>query len=418
VGRLLETGDAWSTVGRFLIDSVSTEGRVLLIKQVLARARRGEDSRWSGCLLGTMRSLGANKQAVLGKLIEQLSLEDAIFALGKAPFDDETWALIDAMGLDARALYWRTVTPFSWHHDDANLGTVVERLLEFDRPIAAFNAVTFKYERLEGAMLARLMRAIVKAPAEAEDAQINAGRVGDAMDALQISGALSVAELAQLEYAFLDALTHTRHGIPNLERQIGAAPADFVHLVSLLFRRDDKSEDYPELPIPDGVDRKMLGQKVFRTLEHLKRTPGTREDGVVDSAMLLNWLVDARERFKLAGRSEIGDSQIGQLLGRTGIGSDGIWPNAAVRDALEACGSERMLRGMRIGLSNSRGAVWRGEGGGQERTLAEKYRGYARQLGAKYPVTARMLEGIAESYDGQAEWHDTDEAVRKRLSRR
>ena len=98
--------------------------------------------------------------------------------------------------------------------------------------------------------------------------------------------------------------------------------------------------------------------------------------------------------------------------------SDGIWPHEAVRDALEASGSDRMMRGMVIGLHNNRGAVWRGPGGTQERVLAEKYRGFAQRLQASHPVTARLLEYIGESYDGQAEWHDTDEAVRKRLQRR
>src|SRR3546814_10470758 len=77
-----------------------------------------------------------------------------------------------------------------------------------------------------------------------------------------------------------------------------------------------------------------------------------------------------------------------------------------------------MIRGMEIGLHNSRGATWRGPGGGQERNLASKYRAFSRQMQVDYPITSRMLEQVAQSYDGQAEWHDTDEAVRKRLRRR
>lgn len=77
-----------------------------------------------------------------------------------------------------------------------------------------------------------------------------------------------------------------------------------------------------------------------------------------------------------------------------------------------------MIDGMEIGLHNSRGVMWRGPGGRQERNLASKYRAFSRQLQADYPVTARMLERVAQMYDGQAEWHDTDEAVRERLQRR
>ena len=176
--------------------------------------------------------------------------------------------------------------------------------------------------------------------------------------------------------------------------------------------------DPPELRIPEGRDKQAIGSNVYRVLDKIERTPGTQDDGTVDSSALLAWLVDVRERLRLVGRADVGDSQIGQLLGRTGPGADGIWPNEAVRDALEACGSDRMIRGMEIGLHNNRGATWRGPGGGQERNLASKYRAFSRQLQIDYPVTSRMLEHVAQMYDGQAEWHDTDEAVRKRLRRR
>jgi len=73
---------------------------------------------------------------------------------------------------------------------------------------------------------------------------------------------------------------------------------------------------------------------------------------------------------------------------------------------------------MGIGLFNNRSAMWRGTGGEHERNLESKYRASSRQLQADHPVTARMLDHVAETYDGQAEWHDTDEAVRRRLTRR
>src|SRR3546814_8014827 len=88
--------------------------------------------------------------------------------------------------------------------------------------------------------------------------------------------------LAQYEYLFINALTHSRHGIPNLELRIEEAPADFVQLVSLLYRRVDSGEDPPELRIPEGRDMPAIGSNVYRVLDKLKRTPGTQDDGPVD----------------------------------------------------------------------------------------------------------------------------------------
>src|SRR3546814_9933347 len=84
--------------------------------------------------------------------------------------------------------------------------------------------------------------------------------------------------LAQYEYLFINALTHSRHGIPNLELRIEEAPADFVQLVSLLYRRDDSGEDPPELRIPEGRDMQAIGSNVYRVLDKPKRTPGTQDE--------------------------------------------------------------------------------------------------------------------------------------------
>src|SRR3546814_20484854 len=76
------------------------------------------------------------------------------------------------------------------------------------------------------------------------------------------------------------------------------------------------SSDLPELRIPEGRDMQAIGSNVYRVLDKLKRTPGTQDDGTVDSTALLAWLVDVRERLRLVGRSNVGDSQLGPLLGR------------------------------------------------------------------------------------------------------
>ena len=338
--------------------------------------------------------------------------------LKAAPFDARSWNLLGALKPDLEVTYWREITPFGWRLSDSDLNQSVGRLLDVDRPIAAFNAVSHDYERIERAVLARLMKALTQPAADQEaDVQLDARAISDALDALDASGAASLGELAQYEYLFINALSHSRHGIPNLERQIEKSPGDFVQLVSLVFRRDDGGEDPPELQLPADREVKAIAQNAYRALDRMKRTPGARTDGSVDSSALLAWLVDVRSRFRAVGRSAVGDSQIGQLLGRTPVGGDGIWPNEAVRDALEACHSDRMLRGMEIGLFNSRGATWRGPGGAPERELADRYRGFARQLQQGFPVTARFLDQVAQGFDQDATWHDTDEAVRKRLRR-
>jgi hypothetical protein len=62
-----------------------------------------------------------------------------------------------------------------------------------------------------------------------------------------------------------------------------------------------------------------------------------------------------------------------------------------------------------------RSTGWHGEGGDEERTLAESYRTWSRQLANRYPFISRMLNDMTRMYDHDASWHDTDSKVRRRL---
>jgi hypothetical protein len=112
------------------------------------------------------------------------------------------------------------------------------------------------------------------------------------------------------------------------------------------------------------------------------------------------------------GRAEIGDQMIGQLLANAPADEDGTWPSRPVREAMEWMSSDEVGRGFHVATRNARGAHWRGEGGEQERELSAKYRGSARKVAYEFPYVSTVLESIAESYDREANWEDTDAKVR------
>ena len=86
---------------------------------------------------------------------------------------------------------------------------------------------------------------------------------------------------------------------------------------------------------------------------------------------------------------------------------------------MERVGSKDIASGFAIGTFNARGVVGRaiGEGGRQERELAEKYRSRARQRAPHYPFVGGILEGIADDYDRQAIREDADAQIEQRLGR-
>jgi hypothetical protein len=84
---------------------------------------------------------------------------------------------------------------------------------------------------------------------------------------------------------------------------------------------------------------------------------------------------------------------------------------------METAASEHICIGFNAGTHNSRGVVWRGEGGDQERELAAKYRAWAERAAIDYPFVSTVLENIASSYDRQADREDSEARVTKRLRR-
>ncbi len=83
---------------------------------------------------------------------------------------------------------------------------------------------------------------------------------------------------------------------------------------------------------------------------------------------------------------------------------------------MEGIASPEIGRGFDIGVHNSRGAHWRGEGGAQERELAAKYRAWAERLHFDYPYVGAVIEGIAKSYEHEAGWQDSKAKITRNFA--
>ena len=85
---------------------------------------------------------------------------------------------------------------------------------------------------------------------------------------------------------------------------------------------------------------------------------------------------------------------------------------------MERVGSRDIASGFTIGTFNSRGVVGReiGEGGRQERQLAEKFQSWARQRSPHYPFVGGILEGMADDYNRQALREDDEAQIEQRLA--
>jgi hypothetical protein len=418
IQALLSKSGAASTVGWHLAEGVIASAEAAsFLEQCLKVEDPDLTGKFDEAIRGFLLKLDAGDRSdVTRELAKELPPSLVCRLLKRSPFQNETWAYVNAHGEAIREQYWREVIPDWLRKDSPDLNEAVDRLLDAKRPRAAFFAVHFALAELETSRLKRLLQEVGTCDAEAQETyQVDGHHLSEAFDILQKRSGVAEHEMARLEFLFLSALEHQSHGIPNLEKQVGKSPALFVQFLALTFRRRDGGEDPPEWRVEDTEKASALAMGAYRLLENIKRIPGTDDNGKIDDKALRAWVKEAQTLCAQHGRAEIGDQKIGEILSESKTGTDGIWPCEEVRKVLEECGTSEVEKGFQIGVYNSRGVHARGEGGGQERALAEKYRNWSRQLAFEYPYVARVLEGIALEYDREAAREDSESAVRRRL---
>lgn len=415
VSALLEDSKAPGVVGYFAGLSAAGERDVIKILRACLATEADRAAQFDAFMAGCIQSLAPDRRApVLEAVVREVGPEYVVRLFRCAPIGEQTWRLLDQQGHEIHDRYWREVYP-QWHRlSEAEVTELIDRLLEAQRPRAAFNAVHMNWQKVETSRLKRLLAAVAGSKTEPAVSLV-AYNISNALDELGKRAGVTKEEMAALEFAFIRALDHSQHGIPNLEQQLTESPALFVQAVALAYKRSDNGQDPTEWQVDDKEHRYAAATAAHHLLDQLHRVPGTKSDGKVDTESLRQWVAEARRLCAEHGRADTGDQLIGQLLSKAPSDADGLWPCQAVCEVMESVAAEHIGAGFHIGVVNARSAYTRGPGGDQERELAAKYRNRAEQVAHEYPYLSSVVAGIARFYDRHAELEDADAAVNKRL---
>jgi hypothetical protein len=421
--RLCEGGNGSYAVGRFLVHVISTDEAADFVDHTFKQAQLPSSSA-DRCVSGILDGLDDNaKDDLVDKLLRRFSTlatsgeNKKLRLLLNAPFRRRTWLHVNALQKELSERYWKEVYPQWAKYDRDEYHELITRLLEVNRPRAAFSVIHMNPEEVEPTVLLRLMTEVATNNAEPHGHYMfQSYDIARALKALDRSAAVSDEQMAQLEFFYLSALTDDQYGIPHLEAQLSQSPAMFMQAIGLCYKRSDDGEDPPEWR-PAGIDgvESSVANQAYRLLKKARRIPGTQADRTIKIDDLKSWISEITSLCKKYAREKVGEHVVGEFLARCAAGEDGIWPCEPVRQAIEELGTEEILEGMIIGAVNSRGAVWHGEGGHEERQMAAKYRLWARQTALEYPVTSRLLEQVAAHYDHDARWHDNRADLRRRV---
>ena len=324
------------------------------------------------------------------------------------PFDGTTWDLVEAEEPEVRRLYWIQVGIYGrlsselrdraaqemFTHGQFSTAIQLLALYSHDKNVAAPS----------GEFVATLLEEALNCenPATATNWGALTHDVSLLLDIVADSDGMDEPRVAKLEWSFLPLLRH-RHAPRVLHKAMATDPAFFVEILSLAY----KASDEPSREIDDNL--KLRATLAHGLLSDQNWLPGRHVDNTFDGDNLVAWVNDVRRLAVDAKRERVTDRYVGQILARGPIDPDGSWPHQSIRELLEELACEKVESGIETGIFNNRGVVRReiGEGGGQERDIAERYRGYARQLADEWPRTSRLMKRIADSYGSDARRVDT-----------
>jgi len=422
--ELAEMGNAASTIGWLMAEKLLPEKDIPgFLLAALPPASESQSWTKKNLIIGALSAVHDEKKRVsmLKKAKKELSEADFVRLLLLAPFRRSTWQIVDELDEQHGQTYWNDVHP-NWIHDaDDENNEAVERLLAAQRPRAAFACVHVRLEAIGPELLFRLMSEMVK---EGKDQpghyQLNRYYIEEAFALMDKSPVLTLEQKASLEFTYIDALSkpwsrREGYGIPNLEKYVEAHPELFVQAIVWTYMRRGEGEDPPEWKVaPEQVQH--FAERGYKLLQGLNGIPGHDDLGELQADKLAAWIKTVRDACAELGRLDIADVCLGNLLAGAPVGNDGVWPCEPVRQVMEDVRSKKMMRGARTGLYNSRGSIWRGEGGDQERELAEKYRAWANELRYSHPfVASELLMEMVKTYENEADHEDMEAGIRRRL---
>ncbi|MEM6610212.1 MAG: HigA family addiction module antitoxin [Pseudomonadota bacterium] len=410
---LARSGDGAHVVGNTLAEILTSKATQLeFVKEIVF----GHDFLLSlqiqSLVSGFLFKLGTEKAIeLIEELRSSLNNKQLVKLLCLCRFDGKVWDAVAASDEEVSDEYWQTVQANWSRQSEKELRLGVSKLLEYGRSLSALHFIHLDLKSVSSEQLYDVLKSLPNGrETDRAATTIDKYTIEKAFELLNTRGSVSQDRMAALEFVYLEVFKYDKGNIPNLQAEVNENPALLCDAISLAYK---SKKDMDEVELTE--ERKKAAKNAHTFISALSAVPGVDEKGRISSEKLKDWILEARRLGDRSGHRNMVDYQIGELLAHAPDGDDEVWPCEPVREVINDLYSEDMEQGISIGRYNARGATWRGEGGAQERAIAKQYDTWAKACELEFPRTASVLRGMAGKYNKDAEWHDNEAMIRRRM---
>lgn len=316
------------------------------------------------------------------------------------PFNKETWnRASEWLNCDEKK-YWEKVV-IRPHQTNENLEDAIEKLLQYERPIAAINCLAkIKYDNKK-INNQQCIKALLNAISSKENLNKSLDQyyIIELIKYLQSSNHINENDLFNIEWAYLSLIKNNEEVAPiTLESKIANNAEFFCELIKYLYRSENERESHQKKP---SKVEQSIANNAWKLLETWKKVPGMKEDGKFNPSDFNKWVTDVRKISKESGHLKIALQKIGEVLIYSPPDDD-LWIHRSIATVLDADDASDLRTGYLIETMNTRG-VYTNSGGEEERKLSEKFGKKADLVeNSGFFTFATILREISQDYLHQA----------------
>ncbi|WP_156913418.1 hypothetical protein [Mesorhizobium sp. WSM3224] len=315
-----------------------------------------------------------------------------------------TWEIVGTQSPEIQHGYWNGLPNLPYWLDLDPKKRGMQALLEHDNSAAALRSLRHCEEQFDGSEIADVLeRNFATVDHALGDLQLH--DIGDLVQAMEKSATLDRGRLLSLEFQMTAAFGQfAAELMGELQRELIDSPRQMLFAVSKAYKPDTgESAASSEQDIRLST---VCGHLLFYTT----MTPGTQRDGSFSEEKCREYVEQLMALAKEEGYVKGSQLVLGTLLAHSPEADNGDWPRQCICEILDVPDNDRVRGTFQTGVFNKRGVTTRSpyDGGEQERELAAKFQRHAERWQIEFPLAAKALADIAESYRSDGLRNDRD----------